>query len=528
MRKAWPASCSEQRRRPAGGGRLDWLADFLLPLGVFGLLGSLLYFLVDLRQYLVGGEAGLLRYVIFWFLVGVIFLSRIAARAHVCTFSPAVYSILLGGAVLLVIFSYSAWEGAFAVPGGRQRPVLALVLNVLTVAGLWVAAWFLTGTCTRPQHALEELRFGGLVARGGYARVTAAPLRAVLVVSGLAVAIFGYGLAILHPLHPLRAHAYACAGLYLLFALVLLALINLSAARLAAAQADLRIRRGLIGGWVGAALVLAVALICGAALLPQVAYRMRPRLPAQPPSAAWPSSGEGWGWGLERRLSRYGDGAQEGWGRRWFAPHPQSGPQPLAGQPVQAGRAGGLEGWLQAAWRAAHHLPPVVWSLLVALLLAGAAFWQRRRIWALVLACAAWVDRLLAALRRLGPRAGRTAPHAQGLPPDPWHDIFSAIDPTHLDPILAVRHVWRAVQVFYAGLGLARRSHETELEFARRVPPQLMIESAQVRRVAALYTACEYGQLLPAGETVEEMARIWRALQASVRAARCRGSSSAS
>ncbi|MCD6351499.1 MAG: hypothetical protein J7M26_05220, partial [Armatimonadetes bacterium] len=266
---------------PDEAARLDWLADFVLPATVFGLLATLVYFLVDLRQYLAGGEAALLRYIVFWFLLGVIGLARMAARPGSSMLSPEAYSLLLGGAVLLVIFQWSSVEGSFAGVGGQSRPSLALVLNVLTVAGIWVAAWLLTFVCTRPEHAIEDLQRGQGPATLRYSRVTAAPVRAVLAVSVVALALFGYGLAIVSPHSPVHHHAYVCAVLYLAFALVLLALINLSGARLTAHRAGLQVRRHLAPTWVvGAALAALLALAVGV-LLPAVASRLREREPGQ-------------------------------------------------------------------------------------------------------------------------------------------------------------------------------------------------------------------------------------------------------
>ncbi|MCX7599174.1 MAG: DUF4129 domain-containing protein, partial [Armatimonadetes bacterium] len=153
-------------------------------------------------------------------------------------------------------------------------------------------------------------------------------------------------------------------------------------------------------------------------------------------------------------------------------------------------------------------VPPWVWLVLAALAFAALLWWQRRRIAAAFRVIAALLARLvgwLSGLFRL--RGGHES--LPGLPRDPWADIFAAADPASLDPAVAVRHVWRAVQLFYSALGTSRADHETEMEFARRAPAAFGLRPEHVRRVAALYDACEYGGYLPAKNVVAEMAEIW-------------------
>jgi uncharacterized membrane protein len=498
--------------------KLDWLADFVIPACVFGLLGSLLYFLIDLRQYLAGGEAAILRYVVFWFLIGVVGLSRMAARPGSSTVSPEAYSVVLGGAVVLVVLQISGWEGAFVYEGQQSRPWLALVLNLMTVAGIWVAAWVLTGLCTRLEHALEEMRSGGLASVSGYAKTSGTPARAILVVTGLAIALFGYGLAIVHAGHPLRRHAYLCAGLFLLFAMLLMALVNLGATRVAAQASALRIRGRVVSGWVAGAGVLAMIVVILAAALPGAESRLSPRAPNEG-SSQMDQNRDRWGRGARRGSS---DEPDQGPGGRRTA---RGGVQPERGEVERpegamdkAARA--MANAIESLRRAAEgSLRWLIWALLAGILLA-VAWWQRRRIVALVEAIGALLARLLAAIGKLlGGRQRPEGAQAQ-LPRDPWADIFTGGDPSLLDPAMAVRHLWRAMEMFYAAAGASRRENETELEFARRAPDRLGITRQNVRRVADLYSACEYGQRRPPRAVVPEMAEVWRSIVAAAQAAR--------
>ncbi len=496
---------------------LDWLADLVIPACVFGLLGSLLYFLIDLRQYLAGGEAAILRYVVFWFLIGVIGLSRMSARPGSSTVSPEAYSVVLGGAVLLVVLQISGWQGALVFEGQHNRPGLALLLNLMTVAGIWVAAWVLTGLCTRLEHALEEMRSGGLASLAGYAKTSGTPARAILIVTALAVALFGYGLAIVNAGHPLRRHAYECAGLFLLFAMLLMALVNLGAARVAAQASGLRIRGRAVSAWVVGASVLALLVILLAAILPGAESRLNPRSPAETGSQADGSERSGRGARRERsNRPGYGPGGER---VQPGGTQPRPGPQVRRGGAIDRA-AQAVSGAMQMMQQAAQgSLQWLIYLLLAAAVLA-AIWWQRRRIMAGLAAIAAFIARILASIGRLfawRPRPGRGETE---LPRDPWADIFTVGDPSRLDPAMAVRHLWRGLELFYAAAGASRRENETELEFARRTPNRLGITRQNVRRVADLYSDCEYGQNLPPAAVVPELAEMWARIVAAARAAR--------
>ncbi|MCX7598821.1 MAG: hypothetical protein N2512_08155, partial [Armatimonadetes bacterium] len=288
-------------RSSAGPARLDWLADFVIPACVFGLLGSLLYFLIDLRQYVAGGEASILRYVVFWLLVGVIGLSRLAARPGLSEIHPMAYALALGGVVVFATLVLETGGQGVGVVAGRH-PHLGMVLSLLTVAGIWAAAWLLTGLCTRLERAVEELRAGGMAASARGLRGTTTPLRAVVVLTAVAVAVFSWGLALVEPGHPLWRHAYWCAGLYLLFALLLMALVNLGAVRLSAEMGRLKVNPWLSSGWVVGGSLLALLILLVAAGLPGAASRIGPRQPGYA-TGGYQGDEEGPGRGVRRGWS---------------------------------------------------------------------------------------------------------------------------------------------------------------------------------------------------------------------------------
>jgi hypothetical protein len=162
--------------------------------------------------------------------------------------------------------------------------------------------------------------------------------------------------------------------------------------------------------------------------------------------------------------------------------------------------------------------------LLIAVAAIVVIWWQRRRILATLRAIAAFIGRVFASLggllgRFFAWRPQRSEGQAE-LPRDPWADIFTVGDPSRLDPAMAVRHLWRGLELFYVAAGTSRRENETELEFSRRAPNKLGITRQNVRRVADLYSACEYGQNLPPPTVVPELAELWGRITAAARAAR--------
>ncbi len=498
--------------------QLDWLSDFVIPAAVFGLLGTLLYFLIDLRQYLVGGEAAILRYVVFWFLIGVIGLARLSARPNASSTPPVVYAAALAAVVGWVTVVLTQFEGPWAAAGRYRSPGLSILLNLATVAGIWAAAWFLTGTCTRPERALEELRSGGVAAAEGYRSAVAAPLRAVLIVTGLAVAIFGYGLAAVNPTSELHAHAFVCAALFLLFALLLMALVTLGAARLAAHEGRLRIRGRVVGAWVAGAATVAAAAIVGALVLPEVASRLKPK-PQGMLYSHVADEQAGRGLGTRQAASSWVDRVPGG--ARRLVERMMRGNRRRPGVPPKPGEGRGSVRPMPVPRPVGRRPPSWLLWLFVALLVLAALYRLRRRIVALLRAAVLAVARVLAAVAAFFKRlVGRKEHQAGQLPADPWADIFAAGPVSAVDPAMAVRHLWRALQLYYQAVGAGRREQETEAEFARRVPASFSIVPDDVRRVAMLYCAVEYGGVRLRPEVAEQMRELWRRLSASAQVAR--------
>ncbi|MFQ6099133.1 MAG: hypothetical protein ACE5O2_15485, partial [Armatimonadota bacterium] len=147
----------------------DWLTGVVIPACIIGLLGSFLYYLVELRGLVGGGASGQLKWVCFFFTLGVVLITRIRM-----TFGRAAialpYVVGLGLAVAVFVYVFTMSSGSLlgkSVPGGR---LLDLMFNYALVGVLWYGAHRLTAECTAGESMAQSDDRGlltDLAARGG-------------------------------------------------------------------------------------------------------------------------------------------------------------------------------------------------------------------------------------------------------------------------------------------------------------------------------------------------------------------------
>lgn len=149
----------------------DVLAEIAIPVCIMGLVGGLVYFLVDLRSLYFPGGSGLLKYVFFFYIIATVLINRI--RALQGTGTSAVYSFLLGGAVLLFLFVFSRVMGPITGGTSAVSGELVLAINV-SIMGL---IWFLSDRLTKSCHIDEDddTMAQGLVSGVRYRRLREAP-----------------------------------------------------------------------------------------------------------------------------------------------------------------------------------------------------------------------------------------------------------------------------------------------------------------------------------------------------------------
>jgi len=550
----------------------DLVNDILVPLCVLGALWSFTRFVLDARSALGVYDSALLRFVFFWFLVGVIGIVKIR---HLYGSQAVAIPYIIGLALAVAVFllRYSSSGGALVAARGLSP--FAAVVNAAVFLLVWWGAAAMTRDCSVDEQTESEASGRGLLALGRHGARRVRPGRSVLYFSLVALLVFGLCQALLaHADSAARKSGFLSVALYLCFALLLLALTNLSGLRLYLRARGARVPKRVFGMWVLASGCTVAAILGAALVIPRTDARGEEGLLAQGLRVSWklrerieraPQSGLN---APER--PRPGEGQQPGRGTRGDegekaprasatgTPLPEaekSGP-PLLSRGTERGAGEGREarhlreegtpqGLEQAPERArgeklprkaqrgteptaAPGEPPPLERLarLAALLLLvfatlallWAAWRQRKTIAAglriFLRALAALALAPLAWLRqvlcRLSPRH-LAAPARPRLKPlqNPFADDAVL---ERLSPREVVLHTYGALLALAERLGCPRKPSETALEFARRLPPPLAPLRREAEELSELYVLAEYSSSASLAEHMERLREIWARL----------------
>ena len=345
------------------------VTDVLLPLALFGMLGALVWFLLDVRAVLVAGPTQLLRFVFFFFLIAVVGIARIKAREG--GFNAAGYGLALLAAMGLFGFRFAFGGGRFGSGFGGSNPVTAVLTNYAIIAFIWIAGHFIVERTTIDPEA-DNVQAGMLTSeeweqsgtRSAAVRHRPHPGKTVMYFSLFAVVVFGLGHRVLagHPRE--QHHAFWCMVVYLGCALGVLAMSALCGLQLYVRHRGTRLPPAVVWLWLVLAYPLGLAILGLAQVAPKlepVPNGFTPDLPpavdrlvtkvkdswvegfnrAEDPNSAHRGSGEGTGDAGEgpqtpgRRGSGQGDRGPSGG---------QQGGQQAGQQTGQGNAAGGQSG----------------------------------------------------------------------------------------------------------------------------------------------------------------------------------------
>ncbi len=302
----------------------DWLTEIAIPLGVFGLLGSLVYYLIEVRTVLSGGASvGPLRWVVVWFLLATIGIARIRTKYGGAAIA-GYYSALLAGSIGLFVWVYTGQLGPMY--GGAADRTTALIFNWAMVGLIWWAATAVTREATLEENVETQLEGGlwSLLADEWQypdqedkpeAPVDSAqvrprhPGRLVLWVSLAALLLFAVGQRTVGAEREHARMAFICMSLYVLFALLLLALTNLSALRMSVRRRGISLSPAVTPAWIVASTAIVAAIVIFAAVMPREIAEARERMVLQRPS-----------WLSDSGRRGVDQGPTEGMGRRGDAP----------------------------------------------------------------------------------------------------------------------------------------------------------------------------------------------------------------
>jgi hypothetical protein len=262
--------------------RFDWLTEAAIPLAIFGLLGCLLYYLIDLRAAVGGQFAGMLRWVCFWFLLAAIGITRLRVKYGTAALAlPYVFG--LAATTGLVVWYFTFAEGAMAARFNEWGAAFSLVFNFALVGLIWWTAYKVTRECTLTENVAASLdqgfladlagpaprapaRPGGRPASGPPARH---PGRVILWVAAVAVLSVGLGARAMGDHSRFAAHAFWCLVGFVFFALILLTLTNLSAIRMDVRRRRIVMSRSLTPTWIIASLALVLLVTLASSFIPR-------------------------------------------------------------------------------------------------------------------------------------------------------------------------------------------------------------------------------------------------------------------
>ncbi|HEX5272987.1 MAG TPA: DUF4129 domain-containing protein [Gemmataceae bacterium] len=133
----------------------DYVAIGLSPLLIMALIGSLVYFLVEILYR--GDYEGRLQYILFFYVFGAVLVARISMEFGISDRAP-LYGLVLAVATWIGLLQFVEY------PGGLQA--LAWVINAGLIALVWWSAYRLTYDCTYIDEKAESTGTGLLQAAG--------------------------------------------------------------------------------------------------------------------------------------------------------------------------------------------------------------------------------------------------------------------------------------------------------------------------------------------------------------------------
>jgi hypothetical protein len=275
---AGPPVLTDDELAPPTNRSFDWVTEVAIPLVILGMLGSLLYFLIEWRNPRGSEFRYGLRLLGTAYLAATIGIARLRLWARNLRRSSfagelRVYVVVLGMLVAGVA-GWAVWRltlvqnfGALIHQASHWGPVPSLMLNLVIAALIWYIADLITRECTKEENfrrSLEEGLLGDSRSAGRPGKPARHPGNTVLWTAAGALLLMAMGAHTLGDSRRFDEPSLFIAG-FVFFAGLLLALTHLSAVRMDVRQRRLAVSRGLISTWIATSLVI-VLLIATVAL----------------------------------------------------------------------------------------------------------------------------------------------------------------------------------------------------------------------------------------------------------------------
>ncbi len=278
------------RSQPERNFIVEIAVTVFVPVFIMLLVGSLVYFLLDIRSLFFEASSGRLKFVIFNYIIGCVLINRVAALYGEGG-GAGMYALLLGGVMLLFMWTFSGQHGALAVEVPLFGSASPFITNVIIVAVIWWTSNKLTKECCidKPDEVAagqglvttvrgDEEGRGGLLDRfkarwpqkkkkGKEEDRERLPKKhpgiSVVYYSIAALILFGIGQQVVpSDQTEIQTRVFLCMFVFVLSALALLLLTSLSGLRHYFAEKKVEIPPGVGFYWVavGAVVILAVAI----------------------------------------------------------------------------------------------------------------------------------------------------------------------------------------------------------------------------------------------------------------------------
>ena len=527
----------------------DPVIKTLTPICVFGMLASLTYFMIDLRAAIMPEGVGFMKYILFFFILAAVGLNRIRTEQEEHGCSWVVLSVALALVTLSVLTARAGTMGAFT--GQRMGVPLALLINVVIVATIWFGADRITADCSLDGWSEESVAEGLFTTDGAGGRRRRRGVRRpglLIVMLALPAAVF-FGLSRLllpYASAEVRLHAWASAGAYVFFSLVLLALTSARLQHIYLTSRQVSVPRKAMAVWIAAGIVIAALSLGGARIFPKpnltamLTARSAPEVSAEGKSVpfrpgagtreARPGKGED--------LSDAGErgeipGEEAEGGKKEGGPEEEGEKgQEGAGEKAEKGGPGGENGDGKGAGKGGRTerapMAPQMGRVLQSLGEIGKKLLAVLIILALLAAVVLFLfPRVAKALRNLGAwrswwrrllaRFGRKAKAARPIraPPRRFLNPFRVSRLLkRMSPGELARYTYEALLSYADHQGYPRLPQETPYEFARRLSDSGAKMAPLASSAAETYVLAEYAARELPASALDELRGIWKGLEA--------------
>ncbi len=506
----------------------DYIVVALSPALIMALVGSICFFLIEVfYQGPMGGSA---RWIMFWFVVAIVLVSRIAIKKS--SEYASLYGIALAGAVWLYLW--------------RMSP--AYLLNMVLMAVVWFCAHKLVRDCTLIDDDEDSSGTGLLQKPEPEAKTepksktkspskpsvkvkpkrpgSGSPGRWVVYFSLAALPLFGIGQVLL-PADGSGSHRPGLIFLviYMTAALGLLVTTSFLGLRRYLRQRYVQMPASIAFAWVKFGGGVALLVLIGALFVPrpganefwsgfkrQADYRLRQ---ASQYAAGQNPHGEGEG----RAGNETGDTKNEKKAPGNSGPKEDTG----AGTP-QAGKGPPGPTPSPPPPNPADHAYALLKTGLIFGAVLFALWWLMRArhlllemLRSVVAAIRDFFRQLLDLVpaRKPAKSAGPGAPQRQGRPLSEFKNPFFADKERAGSPEEIILYTFDALQAWTRENGMDRAPEQTAREFCERAGSQLPELADPLRHLSFLYAHAAYGEHLPAHCDLGPLKEIWRRLTQS-------------